>query len=207
MPLVIVTGRSISWGHFLLTHFPYLNEVIVEGGGAMVYRQGDAILEKCFVSENDLTKLNQVVEKMAKHFPQVKLSVDSFGRKTDRAIELHDLADLQCQTSFVEIEQFLKSQEISFSTSNVHLNFWSGDISKYKAVCAYLESRNLKLDEGIFYGDSINDSTMFEHFPTTVGVSNIDKVLDRLKFKPSIVLEGDANEGPYGVLNHLKSSL
>ena len=45
------------------------------------------------------------------------------------------------------------------------------------------------------------------HFPHSVGVSNIEKYLDQMDWKPSNVLEGPENEGPYGVLNHLQSIL
>ena len=33
--LVIVSGRSLSWGHFFLTHFPF-NACIMEGGGVIL---------------------------------------------------------------------------------------------------------------------------------------------------------------------------
>ena len=37
--LVIVTGRPLSWAHFLLTHFD-LDCVITEGGGMLSLRDG-----------------------------------------------------------------------------------------------------------------------------------------------------------------------
>src|SRR5690606_35812046 len=38
--LVIVSGRSLSWGHFFLTHFP-LKACIMEGGGVISYINED----------------------------------------------------------------------------------------------------------------------------------------------------------------------
>ena len=38
IPLVIITGRSLSWGQFLISHFPYLKHVITEGGGNIITR-------------------------------------------------------------------------------------------------------------------------------------------------------------------------
>ncbi|MDO9183212.1 MAG: HAD hydrolase family protein, partial [Bacteriovorax sp.] len=130
VPLVIVTGRSISWGHFLLTHFPFLHDVIVEGGGTIVSRRGKFITEECLVSESDVLKLSDFTKDFAEEFPNIKLSVDSFGRKTDRAIELHDLQD---GILFHHIEDFLRSRNINFSTSNVHLNFWCGEAQEIPA--------------------------------------------------------------------------
>jgi HAD superfamily hydrolase (TIGR01484 family) len=204
IPLVIVTGRSLSWGHFLLTHFPFLNDVIVEGGGAIVSRSGKFITEECLISQDEVQKLADFCHDFKLKFPNTPLSVDSFGRKTDRAIELHDLQD---GVLFHHIEDFLRDQKINYSTSNVHLNFWCGEMSKFKAVEHFLKLKNIKAEEGIFFGDSLNDQTMFKSFKNSVGVANISAVMDRLEYKPTTILTGEDNAGPWGVLNHLKKTL
>jgi HAD superfamily hydrolase (TIGR01484 family) len=202
-PLVIVTGRSLSWGHFLLTHFPFLTDVIVEGGGAIVTRTGKFITEECLISQEEVKRLADFCTNFTAKFPNVPLSVDSYGRKTDRAIELHDLQD---GVLFHHIEDYLREQKINFSTSNVHLNFWCGEVSKFKAVEHFLKLKQLNSAEGIFFGDSLNDQTMFKSFKNSVGVANISAVIDRLEFKPTTILTGDENVGPWGVLNYLKKS-
>lgn len=203
LPLVIVTGRSLSWGHFLLTHFPFLTDVIVEGGGAIVTRSGKFITEELLISQTEVDRLANFCTVFKNKFPNVPLSVDSFGRKTDRAVELHDLQD---GTLFHHIEDFLHLNKINFSTSNVHLNFWCGEVSKYKAVKYFLSKKNVPEENAIFFGDSLNDQAMFQHFPTTIGVSNIAKVIGQLKYRPTEVLLGESNAGPYGVLNYLKQN-
>lgn len=204
IPLVIVTGRSLSWGHFLLTHFPYLTNVIVEGGGAIVSRNGKFITEECLISPSEVKRLADFCTDFKAQFPQIPLSVDSFGRKTDRAIELHDLQD---GVLFHHIEDYLRTEKINFSTSNVHLNFWCGEVSKYKAVEHYLKLKQLSSSDGVFFGDSLNDQTMFKSFKNSVGVANISSVMDRLEFKPTTILTGEDNVGPWGVLNYLKKTL
>lgn len=202
IPLVIVTGRSLSWGHFLLTHFPFLEDVIVEGGGSIVSRRGQFITEECLVSEENVSRLANFTHDFFREFPSIKLSVDSFGRKTDRAVELHDLQD---GVLFHHIEDFLRSHQINFSTSNVHLNFWCGEVSKYLAVEHFLKKHQAKESECIFFGDSLNDQAMFKSFHNSVGVANIASVIDRLVYKPTTILIGEENIGPFGVLNHLKN--
>jgi HAD superfamily hydrolase (TIGR01484 family) len=204
IPLVIVTGRSLSWGHFLLTHFPFLHEVIVEGGGAVVSRSGKFITEKNLVSETDIKRLADFVSVFKKEFPTINLSIDSFGRRTDRAVELHDLQD---GVLFHHIEDFLRDHKINFSTSNVHLNFWCGEVSKYIAVDYFLKEKHVSETECIFFGDSLNDQAMFKSFHHSVGVSNISAVLDQMKHRPSEILVGDENIGPFGVLNYLKQKI
>lgn len=203
IPLVIVTGRSLSWGHFLLTHFPFLHDIIVEGGGSIVSRRGKFILEENLVSDADIKRLGDFTLELKKEFPNINLSVDSFGRKTDRAIELHDLQD---GVLFHHIEDFLRGHKINFSTSNVHLNFWCGEVSKYIAVDHYLKQKNVLETDCIFFGDSLNDQAMFKSFHHSVGVSNISTVLDQMKHRPSEILVGDENIGPFGVLNYLKKN-
>ncbi len=208
VPLVIVTGRSISWGHFLLTHFP-LQDVIVEGGGARVYRDGHFIREELYVSAEDVQRLENFTAELKSFSPKIPLSVDSFGRKTDRAIELVDLLENSNEgNQFQKVEEVLKNHHINFSTSNVHLNFWCGEMSKYMAVEKFLKSHQgstgLDFSDGVFFGDSLNDQSMFQNFQNSVGVSNIHKVIQQLKFKPSTILQGEENVGPLGVLNYLK---
>jgi len=48
---------------------------------------------------------------------------------------------------------------------------------------------------------------MFKHFTHSVGVSNIEEVMDQLTFKPKVVLKGVENRGPMGVLAYLTDLL
>ena len=200
--LVIVSGRSLSWGHFLLTHFP-LKHAIMEGGGVILTKNVDGVIsEEFLVSEGELQRLQDLTVKLQRDVPETILSVDSFGRKSDRAIEFPQMK----QSDVEKAESYLLKEKANFSRSNVHVNFWYGDISKNYAVNYFLKNYcpHLKIEETIFYGDSLNDESMFESFPNTVGVSNIISVLDELYHKPKIILEGNENAGAYGVLNHLK---
>lgn len=200
--LVVVSGRSVSWGHFLLTHFP-LKHVIMEGGGVIVSRSIDGVIsEEYLVSEQTLDYLEAVTQELIKAVPEVVMSADSFGRKSDRAVEF----GMMSEEAINKLEDFLRSKEnIHFSRSNVHINFWAGDISKANGVKKFFKSYipHIKEDDCIFYGDAANDESMFEYFSNTVGVSNIISILDSLEFKPRIVLEGKDNTGAFGVFNHL----
>ena len=77
---VIVSGRSLSWGHFLLTHFP-LNLCIMEGGGVIVRKGKEGILvEEILVPESALIQLKDLEIAMEKKFPGV-LSLDLLGER------------------------------------------------------------------------------------------------------------------------------
>lgn len=201
--LVVVSGRSLSWGHFLLTHFPQLNAAIMEGGGVIVTREdGNDIAEHLLVDAGEVQALESITEELRRVFPKCPLSADSFGRKTDRAIEFELMQDEEIN----QVLQFLRSRKVHYSKSNVHINFWCGDISKYNGVRAYLEKirPDVHASEAVFFGDAPNDQSMFQHFENCVGVANIRHCLSRLEYKPRLILEGKENDGPLGVINYLK---
>jgi HAD superfamily hydrolase (TIGR01484 family) len=199
---IIVSGRSISWGHFLLTHFD-LNYCIMEGGGVILFKNKKGeICEETLIYNEDVEHLEKMTLKLLNEVPSVVLSADSFGRKTDRAIEFSQMKDSEIEKA----KAFLKANNLNFSRSNVHINYWSGDISKFKGIKHLVNHYlpHIEMQETIFYGDAKNDESVFEKMQNTVGVSNIVKVLDELEHKPRIILEGKDNSGAFGVFHHLK---
>jgi HAD superfamily hydrolase (TIGR01484 family) len=200
--LIIVSGRSLSWGHFFLTHFP-LKACIMEGGGVICYLDDRGeIVQELLVSQAEVDRLRNFTEQLKSRFPQVPLSADSFGRLTDRAIEFH----LMDKALIDQVLDFMNKENINYSKSNVHINFWCGDISKYLGVKHFIEKYRPHLEQTDcwFFGDAPNDQSMFELFHNSVGVSNIKHCLDRLTHKPRIILEGEENAGPSGVLNYIR---
>lgn len=203
--LVIVSGRSLSWGHFLLTHFNF-KYCIMEGGGVILYKDKDGeIQEQNLISDSQVKLLNEMTERLVAEVPGVVISKDSFGRRTDRAIEFSQMRNSDIKKS----HDFFDTHMINYSQSNVHINFWVGDISKANGVNVFLQSfmPTISKEEVCFFGDAMNDESMFKLFTNTIGVSNISEIIDQLTFKPTVILEGPTNIGAHGVLNHLKSTI
>jgi len=201
--MVIVSGRSLSWGHFFMTHFPQMKAAIMEGGGVILTKdERGEICEELVVSPFEVERLGEFTEKLKAHFPHIPLSVDSFGRKTDRAIEFH----LVNESELDDVFAFMHQHNINFTKSNVHVNFWCGEISKFKGVEKFLkEFRPLDhAKDCLFFGDAPNDESMFQFFDNSVGVSNIKNCLGRLSYYPRVILEGEENANADGVYNYLK---
>ncbi|MCT4642147.1 MAG: HAD-IIB family hydrolase [Bacteriovoracaceae bacterium] len=199
---VIVSGRSISWGHFFLTHFD-LNYVIMEGGGVLLYKNKFGhICEEVLVYDEDVALLEKITQKIISEVPGCVMSADSFGRKTDRAIEFSQMK----KEDIDKVTKILDDSGLHYSKSNVHINFWAGDMSKYLGIKHFLKhyAPHINEEDTIFYGDAKNDESAFEGLQNTVGVSNIIKIIDELTHKPKIVLEGKENSGAAGVYMHLK---
>ena len=201
IPLVIVTGRSKSWAHFFLTHFPMLTTVVSEGGGVVSFKDARGRVEdRPMIGSEEVRELESFVLRLKEHFPGIKLTADSFGRETDQAIEIFDATK--------EIENFVVKNNVNFSTSNVHFNFWCGEVSKYRAVSFLLKNHySFSLEECVYFGDSLNDESMFRYFENSVGVSNIVNCLERLEHAPKIILDGAENRGARGVYNYLSTVL
>lgn len=206
VPLVIVSGRSLSWGHFFLTHFDHIEAAIMEGGGVIVSRGKNGLMvEENVVEENEIDRLGLTTDLLLQENPWIHLSKDSFGRRCDRAIELCEYNDQEKGVIF----KFLEKHKINYSCSNVHINFWAGEISKYKAVELYLNKyrKDVSKMDCIYFGDAPNDQSMFHFFENSVGVSNIKDFLSKIQHKPKIILEGKENEMVHGVFNYLKKIL
>ncbi|GAB4012606.1 MAG: HAD-IIB family hydrolase [Bdellovibrio sp.] len=206
IPLVIVTGRSKSWAHFFLTHFPVLKAVISEGGGVISRMSDDGLIsDEALVSKEVLDQLKHVCHKLEMRFPNLPLTADSFGRQCDRAIDLIDLNKIPMLKD--EVEDFFKLEKVSYSYSSVHLNFWCGEISKFKAVEYFIKEIGIDEKDCLYFGDAPNDQSMFNHFSHSVGVSNIQESLDKISIRPKVILQGTENRGPYGVKNYLEKLL
>jgi HAD superfamily hydrolase (TIGR01484 family) len=205
LEFVIVSGRSLSWGHFFLTHFP-INTAIMEGGGVIVYRDGKGhIKEEFLVDESEIDALHDVAMEISQSKLGKYLSADSYGRRTDQAAEIGQMTEVELD----ELMQILRDEKCHYSASNVHLNFWKGEVSKFKAVVHFLEQYRPGIvpNNCLYFGDALNDESMFQYFKNSVGVSNIEKYLDRMTYKPKTILKGAENYGVLGVKNFLQTLL
>ena len=206
IPLIITTGRGLSWAYFLLTYITPLKIVIAEGGGVIAINNNEGrIIPHYMASATDREKLKKFCLRLQDEHPTISLALDSIGRVTDRAIDLDDYLSYPQKEAF---DQLLQQEQVASSISNVHLNFWCGHFSKYQASC-YVLKEYLQLDntDAIYFGDSCNDESMFQHFHQSVGVSNINAILHKLHYVPKTILKGEENREIKGVLNYLQQRL
>lgn len=201
IPLIIVSGRSASWGHFLLTHFD-LDCVIMEGGGIILSKKNGLIHHDVLVSNSDLDQLHSAYQDTLK-IKGVIASADNLGRLTDRALE----AEKMQRDDLEKVTNFLYSKKINFSQSNIHLNLWCGEVSKAKAIEKVLAERGISESSCCYFGDSLNDESVFAYMSHTIGVSNINSVLSKLKHKPKMILTGEQNQEIHGVNHFIKDLL
>lgn len=201
VPLIIVSGRSAAWGQFLMTHFD-LDCVVMEGGGVILTKSNGLIKYKVLVENEELDRLHKVYQDLLQ-MKGVISSADNLGRLTDRALE----AEKMKNDNVDKITSYLDSKNVNHSRSNVHLNIWCGEVSKANAIKLILEERHISETACCYFGDSLNDQSVFEYMTHTIGVSNISKVLSQMNHKPKLVLKGSDNEEIYGVNRFVKDLL
>lgn len=201
--LIIVSGRSASWGHFFVTHFP-VKYAVMEAGGVIITKNNKGqIATKVLAKIIELKKLAKITQRMRLQFPQLELTSDNVGRITDRAVELGSLGHKKIRA---EVAQFLKGHDCQFSSSNVHLNYSTTTNTKWSGVKYLIEEIWNKpasdvVEKSCFAGDAPNDEIMFKHFKHSVGVNNIRPFLLKMKSRPSVVSQKNEIKG---VLDFLK---
>lgn len=200
--LVIVSGRSASWGHFFLTHFP-INFAVMEAGGVILFKKDGKIVTKVLAKVAELNKLTKLTHRMRLNFPQLEMAADNVGRITDRAIELDSLKNKKTSQ---DVEQYLKKMNCYYSISNVHLNYSTIENSKWSGVKYLVEdvwrvSLSKILKQSFFAGDAPNDEIMFKHFTYSLGVNNILPYLKKMKSHPKVISHQSEIKG---VLDFLK---
>ena len=65
---VVVTGRPLSWSHFLMSHTPMVAS-ISEGGGVLTVRERRRFKDIYLSPEEDISKLSQVTKTIFEKVP------------------------------------------------------------------------------------------------------------------------------------------
>jgi len=200
--LVIVTGRSASWGHFFLSHFE-IDYVVAESGGVIIYRKDNIIKTKCLSNLDKIQKMEKILKKK---FPSLVWGEDNVGRLTDRSLEFESFKGVKGKKTLVKLKDFFLKAGVYYTVSSIHLNFqMSKNQSKWSGT-QFLVNKIWKIplsildNDSMFFGDSLNDEIMFKMMKLTFGVSNIKNCLADLKYPPKTILKLPGILGP---LNYL----
>lgn len=189
--IIIVTGRPLSWCNMLINVFP-LTAVIGENGGGYYYKNGDDIRLQ-MMTEIDLIDQNNLRIDILSKFPNLVMADDNIHRSCDTAVVLdsnyYDVVD-----DFLE---YLKSKNLMFKISNIHINIWKNDYDKLSAtkhLFAHVFNENIA-DRSIYFGDSPNDEPMFKEVKLSIGVNNIIQYLTNMISHPSHITSKSEGDG------------
>ncbi len=202
--VVPITGRPAGWCEMIARFWP-VDGVVGENGAFYFYYDKNKMHRKYSQSETvrkeNSKKLLQIQNEILTQVPGSAVASDQFCRSVDLAIDFCEDVPALSESGIKKIVQIFKNHGAEAKVSSIHVNGWFGKHDKLTTTLDFLKDRfqmtdtkKIK-DEVIFIGDSPNDEPMFEFFPQSVGVKNIEKFLSQLTYKPKYICN---LEGGYG---------
>jgi len=207
--VVPVTGACAGWCDCIVRTWP-VDFVIGENGSFWMTRDASGLVTRHFREtlidrEQNIEHLHFLGETLKRNFPDISYTQDQPFRLTDIAFDIGQ--QVQVERSIAQAAtQWLLEQGVSAKLSSIHINAWIGSYNKADTAKAWLETTypDLSLEQCIFIGDSPNDESMFEHFPVSVGVSNISRFVEQMEHTPNYIT---SKQGGYGFIELAKTLL
>ena len=219
LAVVPITGRPAGWCDHFARFWPI--DAIVGENGAFTFYMGrepsstlhskssqhpvrKRLLTPSGSDEKTLKdQLTHLALLIKKQFPHSKWASDQSYREFDLAIDICEDVPTWDQKQIQELLELCHQQGANAKLSSIHVNTWFGQYDKKKGFENWLLQGAPgcsihpvpQLHEWLYIGDSPNDEPMFEWFPYSVGVANIQKYLDQLKHPPRWITQGKSGTG------------
>ena len=195
--VLVTTGRSAGWVQAIATYLPVVGAMAENGGLLYWNRQPQPHLTSEINIEQHRQQLSRVFELLQRKFPQIEESVDNYYRITDWTFEVENLSPSELE----QIDLVCQSEGYGFTYSTVQCHIKPKYQDKAYGLNQIIPQYfpDLKPEEMITVGDSPNDESMFNRveFPLSVGVANVKRYSDRLKYLPAYVTSESEATGFY----------
>ena len=211
--VVPVTGRPAGWCDHIARMWP-VTAVVGENGA--FYFHYDRVLRKMrrrFLNDeatraDGRAQLAHLAKAILAQIPGTALASDQGYREADLAIDFcEDVAPLD-DAAVRRIVTMFEQAGASAKVSSIHVNGWFGDYDKL-GMTRILASECLELDleqnleQFVYIGDSPNDAPMFEFFPNSVGVSNVNNFAGQMAAEPRFITASASGDGFCELANYL----
>lgn len=194
--VAVVTGRPAGWGELVARTWP-VDACIVENGGLTFIRDGAGRLQRRYYVDDDIARqrdrdrLEALMREVCAEVPGARLSLDSRYSEVGLAIDWNEDSKLGLEEA-KRIEAACRSRGARAVRSNVHVNAWLGDFDKATASRRLLQeiggfSLPDDLAQVAFIGDAPNDAPMFEAFPLSIGVADIEDHREEMDVLPAFI--------------------
>ena len=202
LPVVAITGRPLGWSRPFAAAWP-VAAIVAENGAVALLRDGQRVLTE-YAQDADTRaanalRLQAAATRVLRELPGTTLARDSAGRETDIAIDHSEFAALPPAT-VERVVASLQAEGLTATVSSIHVNGWIGGHSKWTAaqwMLRRLFGRELdaEIERWVYVGDSTNDQAMFERFPLSIGVANLQRFADQLTVWPGWITRGERGAG------------
>ena len=202
LPVVAITGRPLGWSQPFARAWP-VAAIVAENGAVAMVREGGKLQTE--FAQNEATRaanarrLQAAAARVLAAVPGASLARDSPGRATDIAIDHSEFAHLD-DAAIARVLALMRSEGMWATVSSIHINGWFGSHSKLTAAHWMLQrlyGRDLasELPHWVYVGDSPNDQLMFQHFPLSVGVANLQRFAAQLQQWPTYITQAERGAG------------
>lgn len=193
--VIPVTGRPAGWCEMIARVWP-VSGIVGENGGFYFRYHGKKMHRHFFFDEktqnSNRAKLNQLETEILQKVPGCELASDQFCRLMDLAIDFCEDVPALPKSEVQKIVDIFKSHGAQAKVSSIHVNGWFGEYDKLSMSLKFLAQEfGVSAEEAKkvcgFSGDSPNDEPMFQYFPHSFAVANIQNFVDQIKAKPTYV--------------------
>ena len=133
------------------------------------------------------------------------MASDHSFRLWDLAVDIAEEATVSREVA-IDIVKFCEAEGAKAAISNIHVNIWFGDYNKENMALNVLDNYGLTKEDGVYIGDSPNDSPMFGCFPLSVGVSSVLDYKDIMENLPTYITESDVSDGFIELIDFISST-
>jgi len=204
--VIPVTGRPAGWCEMIARFWPV--DGVVGENGAFYFRYEDKRMKRFFsIDESSRIRFRETLDRVIlpeilRTVPGAALASDQFSRLTDLAIDFCEDVRPLPKASVQKIVDVFHKHGATAKVSSIHINGWFGDFDKLKTCKEFLNrefdqkiTKSSDLQNCCFVGDSPNDEPMFESFPLSFAVANIERFQKDLSFKPRFVARREGGTG------------
>lgn len=211
--VIPVTGRPAGWCEMIARFWP-VDGIIGENGGFYFRYHEKKMRRSFFANESEIhvnrKKLDQIQKEVLAKVPGSAVASDQFCRLLDLAIDFCEDVPALPETEIQKIVDIFQQHGAQAKVSSIHVNGWFGSYNKVTMIQKFLKdefqlSEKTIKEKCLFSGDSPNDEPMFEFFPNSVGVANIQNFKSKLKHLPSYVTKNAGGEGFAEMVEHILS--
>lgn len=213
--VIPVTGRPAGWCEMIARMWPVAG-VVGENGGFYFRYVHKKMKRNFFFDEKtqfeNRKKLNLIENEVLSSIPGTAIASDQFCRLMDLAIDFCEDVPPLAKTEVSRIVEIFKKHGAQAKVSSIHVNGWFGKYDKLTKSLEFLQqefnvSQESVKDVCAFIGDSPNDEPMFQYFPHSFAVANIQHFVDQIQHHPTYVAQKKGGAGFAEIAQKIINSL
>lgn len=216
--VIPVTGRPAGWCDMIARFWPVTAVIGENGAFYFRYDRTRRTMIRSFADdpetrEENRQRLQDIQSAVLKAAPNAGIASDQAYRESDLAIDFCEDVERLSDDQIDRIVEIFQEAGAVAKVSSIHVNGWFGSHTK-SSMTEHLMRIEFNVDIGqpdgnklcTFVGDSPNDAEMFAAFEKSVGVANLNDLVERCAALPSWITNARSGAGFCEFASHLLSA-